>query len=105
VLNYRKKNDKGSLKFQKRMHHKDTSGLMKATYHKTLIFLLFFVTFNTLSAQQSLIVRGRVYDKSDNTALIGATAIEYDKDDRVLKGTITDVNGDFVLEMSSLENT
>lgn len=56
-------------------------------------------------AQQSKIIRGRVIDSGDQMAVIGANVIEYDKDNRIINGTITNVNGDFVLEMKSLDNT
>ena len=56
-------------------------------------------------AQESGIIRGRVTDSGDGSAVIGANVIEYDKDNRIINGTISNVNGDFVLEMKSLDNT
>ncbi len=55
-------------------------------------------------AQQSRIIRGRVTDSGEKIAVIGANVIEYDKDNRIINGTISNVNGDFVLEMKSLDN-
>lgn len=55
-------------------------------------------------AQENRIIRGRVIDKVEGVAVIGANVIEYDKDNRIINGTISNVNGDFVLEMRSLDN-
>jgi TonB-linked SusC/RagA family outer membrane protein len=56
-------------------------------------------------SQESRIIRGRVTDSTDNTAVIGANIIEYDDEDRIINGTISDVNGDFALEMKDLSHT
>ena len=50
-------------------------------------------------------VRGRVIDKVDQLAVIGANVVEYDKDNRVINGTVCDVNGDFVLEMKDMNHS
>ncbi len=55
-------------------------------------------------SQQSRIIRGRVTDGSDKTAVIGANIIEYDAEERIINGTISDVNGDFILEMKDLSH-
>ncbi len=55
-------------------------------------------------SQASNIIRGRVVDKADNQPVIGANVIEYDKENRIINGTITDVNGDFLLEMKDRSN-
>ncbi len=54
--------------------------------------------------QENKIIRGRVIDKSDKAAVIGANVIEYDKENRIINGTVTNVNGDFVLEMKNSED-
>jgi len=68
--------------------------------------LLALVLFSFIEAhsQQTRIIRGRVVDKSDNTAVIGANIIEYDASNRIINGTISNVNGDFVLEIKDLNN-
>ena len=66
-------------------------------------FLLIF-TFQVFG-QDSRIIRGRVTDSNDGMAVIGANVIEYDKENRIINGTITNVNGDFVLEMKDPDNT
>lgn len=50
------------------------------------------------------VVRGRVLDKGDKSPVVGATVVEMDKDSRVVSGTTTDINGDFVYEVRNLGN-
>ncbi|MCK5134978.1 MAG: SusC/RagA family TonB-linked outer membrane protein [Bacteroidales bacterium] len=76
---------------------------MKKTRTALLLALSLF-SLVEVCAQQSKIIRGRVIDRDDKTAVIGANVIEYDKDSRIINGTISNVNGDFVLEMKSLDN-
>jgi len=72
---------------------------------RTVLILAFsLLSLIEVYAQQSKIIRGRVIDGSDQMAVIGANVIEYDKDNRIINGTITNVNGDFVLEMKNLDN-
>ncbi len=68
---------------------------------KTLIIILFSLTGFNLSAQNGVILRGTVKDKSTGEPIIGATVIEYNKDKRIITGTITDLNGNFVLNTKS----
>ena len=70
-----------------------------------ILFLTAFCSFFIANAQEETIIRGRVIDKSDKTTIIGANVVEYDEEDRVVNGTITNVNGDFVLEMNDPANT
>ncbi|MGM0620433.1 MAG: SusC/RagA family TonB-linked outer membrane protein [Bacteroidota bacterium] len=69
-----------------------------------IIFIVALCAFFTATAQEKTIIRGRVIDKSDNTTIIGANIVEYDSEDRVVDGTITNVNGDFVHEMNDPDN-
>ncbi|MCF6357419.1 MAG: carboxypeptidase-like regulatory domain-containing protein, partial [Draconibacterium sp.] len=72
---------------------------------KSIIFLILALSsFTTVFAQQKTIIRGRVIDNSDKTTVIGANVVEYDKEDRIINGTITNVNGDFVLTMKDPTN-
>ncbi len=71
---------------------------------KSVILVLAVFGFIQASAQQNTI-RGRIYDRSDNTTIIGANIIEYDSDDRVVNGAVSNVNGDFVLQMRNPQNT
>ena len=69
-----------------------------------IILFIALVSFTSVLAQQKTIIRGRVIDSGDKTTIIGANIVEYDSDNRVVNGTITNVNGDFVLEMRNAQN-
>jgi len=72
---------------------------------KSIIFLLIVLgSVTTGFAQQKTIIRGRVFDSTDKTTVIGANVVEYDKENRIINGTITNVNGDFVLTMKDPMN-
>ncbi|HKK81153.1 MAG TPA: TonB-dependent receptor plug domain-containing protein, partial [Prolixibacteraceae bacterium] len=72
---------------------------------KSAIFLIIAVfSVGIVLAQEKTILRGRVIDAADKTTIVGANVVEYDKDNRVINGTITDVTGDFVLTMKDLTN-
>lgn len=68
-----------------------------------LIIALFNLT--VVFGQEKTIIRGRVIDSKDKTTIIGANVVEYDKENRVVNGTITNVNGDFVLTLKDPANT
>jgi TonB-linked SusC/RagA family outer membrane protein len=71
---------------------------------KTTLLLLALSYFAIAYAQQKTIIRGRVIDKNDKSTIIGANVIEYDKDNRIINGTICDINGDFVLQIKDINN-
>jgi TonB-linked SusC/RagA family outer membrane protein len=70
----------------------------------TIIFIVAFCSFLITNAQERTILRGRVIDKSDKTTIIGANIVEYDSEERVVNGTVTNVSGDFVLQMNNPAN-
>lgn len=72
---------------------------------KTVILILALCSFMGAYSQTKTIIRGKVIDQKDNSAVIGATIIESDKSDRVLNGTITDTDGNFVYQMKDPGNT
>jgi len=69
-----------------------------------IILTIALFSLNPVFAQEKTILRGRVIDKNDKTTVIGANVVEYDKDNRVINGTITNVSGDFVLTMKDPSN-
>jgi TonB-linked SusC/RagA family outer membrane protein len=69
-------------------------------------FLIHIFTFLLLSAaftanSQSITVSGLVRDKNTSEPLIGANMVEVDKNGRFLNGTITDLNGNYIIKVSS----
>lgn len=73
---------------------------------KTIVLITAFMLFIFIDvlAQNKSIVRGRVVDKNGKDPVIGASVVEIDHDNRVVSGTSTDINGDFVYEMRKGEN-
>ena len=71
--------------------------------HKVIFNLVFFLSLitATIHAQGKFAVRGKIIDASSGEPLIGVNVIEVDESERFLNGTISDFNGDFVLEVSS----
>jgi TonB-linked SusC/RagA family outer membrane protein len=53
---------------------------------------------------QAPVISGRVYDKADSSVIIGATIVEYDRESRVINGTVSDATGNFVIRMSNPAN-
>lgn len=50
---------------------------------------------------QRLLIRGTVTDAKDKQPVIGASVTELDKDNRVVSGTVTDMNGNFALKVAN----
>lgn len=63
--------------------------------------MITFTGFTTVA--QSHIVRGKVSD--DSGSLPGVTVYEVDDNDRVIKGTITDIDGNYMIEVSKPDAT
>ncbi len=65
-----------------------------------LTVALSLLCFFHVAAQEKTIIRGRIIDKTDGQPVIGATIIEYDENERIIGGTTTNLDGDFILELS-----
>jgi TonB-linked SusC/RagA family outer membrane protein len=70
-----------------------------------IILILALFSFVGAYSQTKTVVRGRVIDQKDKSAVVGATIVESDKENRVVNGTITDMDGNFVYEMKNPLNT
>ena len=70
-----------------------------------IILILALFCFVGAYSQTKMIVRGKVIDQKDKSAVVGATIVESDKDNRVVNGVITDMDGNFVYEMKNPANT
>ena len=75
------------------------------TIKKVILAIIALFFFTGAFSQGKTILRGRIIDKSDQTTIIGANVIEYDSDNRVINGTVSNVNGDFVLTMRDPSST
>lgn len=67
------------------------------------ILLLLFITSFTSHLFAQHIVRGKVSDEIGG--VVGATVVELDANDRIVKGTITNIDGDYTLQMSSADGS
>ena len=63
-----------------------------------LICLLFSLTF-IYSFSQNRVIRGSVADNVTGEKLPGVNVIEVNQNDRVINGTITDFNGEFIIQL------
>jgi TonB-linked SusC/RagA family outer membrane protein len=71
----------------------------------TIILILALFSFVGAYSQTKTTIRGKVVDQKDKSAVVGATIVESDKANRVVNGTITDIDGNFVYEMKNPANT
>jgi len=71
----------------------------------TIILILAIFSFVGAYSQTKTIIRGKVVDQKDKSAVVGATIVESDRDNRVVNGTITDIDGNFVYEMKNAANS
>ncbi len=78
---------------------------MKNVYsYLLLMFLGIFLLQNPVIGQGKVLLKGKVLSATDNTPLPGSAIAELDKNNRIIRGSITDVEGNFVIPISSLEN-
>ena len=66
---------------------------------KHTLLLLFIVSISTHLFSQNHIVRGKVSD--DFGGIVGATVVELDNNERIIKGTTTNIDGDYSITVSS----
>lgn len=66
---------------------------------RRILLLLFITSFATSLFAQKHIVRGKVSD--DLGGVLGVTVVEVDANDRIVQGSITDMDGNFTMQVSS----
>lgn len=62
------------------------------------------LSFSSLLAQQKTLVRGTVISAQDKLPLIQAAITEVNKDNRVVSGTVTNIDGNFSLYITDVKN-
>lgn len=60
---------------------------------------LFFIIGMTVHAQESVLIRGKVIS-TDKEPLIGVSVVEMDKDNRIILGTQTDLDGNYSMTVT-----
>jgi TonB-linked SusC/RagA family outer membrane protein len=70
------------------------------------IILLFLITFLGMNSgfAQGTIIRGHINDPVLQESVIGVSIAEFDSDNRIIGGTITDVNGNFQIVVKSTDH-
>ncbi|MEI7501768.1 MAG: SusC/RagA family TonB-linked outer membrane protein [Paludibacter sp.] len=56
-------------------------------------------------AQTKMIIRGKVTAEIDKQPLIGVSIVEFDKNNRILNGTVSDIDGNYTLKVSGVGTT
>lgn len=67
-------------------------------------FLLLLLYGGLATAQQKIVVRGNVKDKTDKAPMLAVSVVELDKEGRVVSGVSTDLNGDYALKITDPTN-
>lgn len=69
-----------------------------------LLFSFALLPFQVSAQNEGVIIQGTVVSTTDNDVLIGVNISEIDANNRVVNGTITDVNGHYVIRMKNTAN-
>lgn len=70
-----------------------------------LVISLLILALPNLSAQSKTLVRGTVLSAIDNEPLVQASVAEVDKDNRIVSGTVTNIDGNFGFYITDTNNT
>ncbi|MBN2766486.1 MAG: SusC/RagA family TonB-linked outer membrane protein [Paludibacteraceae bacterium] len=71
-------------------------------YIKIFSIVIASLLISTSANAQAKIIHGQVIAKSDKLPIIGVSVAEYDANNRILNGTITDFDGNYTLRTSGL---
>jgi TonB-linked SusC/RagA family outer membrane protein len=77
--------------------------MKRITYKLGLLFSLLALSF-AVSAQQKALVRGTVISSEDKLPLIQASVVEMNKDNRIVSSTVTNLDGNFSLNVTDTRN-
>ena len=76
---------------------------MKKTILLTGLLFCLLTGFNTAFGQ-SAIIKGKVIDSMTKETLMAVNIVEIDKNGRFISGTVTDINGNYVLKVTDEKN-
>ncbi|MDC0584375.1 SusC/RagA family TonB-linked outer membrane protein [Bacteroidales bacterium] len=74
---------------------------MKKYSRKGIVLIILSFIISSVYSQNINIVRGKILDADNEEPLPGVTIVETDANDRVLRGVITDFNGNYQIQVSS----
>ncbi|MDR0682657.1 MAG: SusC/RagA family TonB-linked outer membrane protein [Dysgonamonadaceae bacterium] len=69
-----------------------------------ILFCLFILLSTNVSAQQKALIRGTVISAQDKLPLIQASVVERNSDDRTVSSTVTNLDGNFSLNVTDTRN-
>ncbi|HEY3373378.1 MAG TPA: carboxypeptidase-like regulatory domain-containing protein, partial [Prolixibacteraceae bacterium] len=69
-----------------------------------LLIILVFSGFCNLYAQKSAIIKGHIQDALTGSSMEFVNVVEIDKNGRFVSGTISDLNGNYIIKVSSDKN-
>jgi TonB-dependent SusC/RagA subfamily outer membrane receptor len=76
---------------------------MKKTILLAGLLICLLSGFNKVQAQ-SAIIKGKILDSMTKETLMAVNIVEIDKNGRFISGTVTDINGNYVLKVSDVNN-
>jgi TonB-linked SusC/RagA family outer membrane protein len=76
---------------------------MKKTIFLSGLLICLLSGFNKVQAQ-SAIIKGKIIDSITKETLMAVNIVEIDKNGRFISGTVTDINGNYVLKVSDEKN-
>ena len=87
-----------------KMHMKTLNRIRVCFFLTGLFSMLNLHVFAQSTPAESKVVRGKVTLKKDKSAQEHVSVTEVDSDGRIVKGTNTDIDGNYALKFSSLSN-
>ncbi len=74
---------------------------MMNLFRKISLIAALLLVSTVIFAQDKILIRGKVTDKSSKETLIGVNVTEMDKDNRIIGGTQTDLDGNYSLTVKN----
>src|SRR4030042_1727585 len=83
----------------------DNLYLMKKIFLLTGLFMCFLSFISNVSAQKTEIIKGRIIDELTKETMPGVNVVEIDDNGRVVSGTISDNNGNYILKVKDVTDS
>ena len=76
--------------------------MKKISQTLSFVLLVIFLTATTANAQDKILIRGKVTDKLTKETIPGVNIVEMDKENRIVSGTQTDMDGNYSLTIKNI---